>query len=337
MVKTALITGVGGQDGAYLARLLLDKGYRVAGTCRPDSYSDNLAALGIAEDLTLITVDMRDETALIDLIERFSPDEVYNLAAQSSVALSFEDPLGTTRTNALGAVTLMETMRLRAPRARLFQASSADMFGPYQGPRNEHTPFDPKSPYAASKLFAHRMANIYRSAHGLFACCGILFPHESPLRPATFVTRKIILAAVRFMRNIDSEPLLLGNLDARRDWGFAPEYVHAIWMMLQQTTPEDYIIATGESHSVREFAEIAFEEAGFNIEWRGQGVAECGIDRATGRVLVAVDKNFFRPSDIDEILGDPSKTRVALGWQHTTGFRELVRIMFAHDAETPGL
>ena len=332
MSKTALITGAGGQDGAYLARLLLEKGYKVTGTLTPGRReSAGISALGIAERITLLQLDITDVSAVDWAVAEVAPDEVYNLAAQSSVALSFEDPICTVRVNALGASALMEAMRRHAPGARLFQAASGDMFGNISGPRDERTPFDPRSPYAASKLMAYRMAAIYREHHGLFVCSGILFPHESLLRPEGFVTRKISRAAAEFKLAVRTEPLLLGNLAARRDWGYAPEYVLAAWMMLQAPVPEDYVIATGESHSVREFAEAAFSEAGFDIKWEDAG--ERGVDAKTGRTLIRVDARFIRPADIDDLTGDPSKAHASLGWRHRTGFDALVRLMVRHELE----
>ena len=336
MSKTVLITGGGGQDGAYLARLLLEKGYRVVGTLMPGrDDAPGLGVLGIRERVTLITLDITDAGAIVKAVSETAPDEVYNLAAQSSVARSFDDPVGTVAVNALGATALMEALRIHAPHARLFNASSGDMFGNITGPRGEGAGFAPLSPYAASKLMAHRMAAIYRRYHGLFVCSGIMFPHESALRPEGFVTRKITRAAAEFSRGARTETLMLGNLSARRDWGYAPEYVEAAWEMLQAPEPDDYVIATGESHSVREFAETAFKEAGFTLKWDGAGADERGIDAATGRVLVAVDARFIRPSDIDDLTGDPSKARAALGWSARTRFHALVAMMVRHELRGP--
>ncbi len=335
MSKTALITGAGGQDGAFLARLLLEKGYRVVGTLMPGrDGTPGLIALGIKERVTLRSLDITDADALERLIADTAPDEVYNLAAQSSVARSFEDPVGTIRVNALGATALMEATRKHSPHARFFNASSGDMFGNIRGRRDEGTGFSPLSPYAASKLMAHRMAGIYRRSHGLFVCSGILFPHESRLRPEEFVTRKITRAAAEFSRGARTGPLVLGNLSARRDWGYAPEYVEAAWEMLQAAAPDDYVIATGESHSVREFVEAAFQEAGFTLGWEGSGIGERGIDAATGKALVSVDARFMRPSDIDDLTGDPSKARAVLGWSARTRFHALVSLMVRFEIES---
>lgn len=331
MSKIALITGAGGQDGAYLARLLLDSGYEVTGALLGGLREDaGLNKLGLAGLVKLVALDIADARAIDKLISSLKPDEVYNLAAQSSVARSFEDPLGALLSNSYGAVALMEALLKYAPDARMFQASSGDMFGNVTGPASERTAFNPQSPYAATKLLAHRMAAIYRT-RGLFVSCGILYPHESPLRPAAFVTRKITRAAAQFAVAGRTEPLSLGNLCARRDWGYAPEHVRAAWMMLQAPAPDDYILATGHSRSVRQFVEAAFLEAGFTLAWAGCGVDEKGA--CEGRVMVEVDAAFIRPTDIDDMTGDPSKARTVLGWSATTGFEELVRILVRHDID----
>lgn len=316
MRKTALITGITGQDGAYLAQLLLLKGYRVYGAFRRISTLniDRLNYLGIREKVELIPFDLLDSGNIIRVIEKIQPDEIYNLAAQSFVAVSFDQPLVTADITGLGAARILEAIRYVNPKIKFYQASSSEMFGKAQRiPQDENTPFYPRSPYAAAKLYAHWMTVNYREAYGIFACSGILFNHESPLRGEEFVTRKITMAAARIKGGQQSE-LRLGNLEARRDWGYAREYVEAMWLMLQQNKPGDYVIATGESHSVLEFVEEAF--ANVDLDWKE---------------YVVVDPTFCRPSEVNFLIGDPRKAQDELGWKPRTTFKELIRIMVEAD------
>jgi GDPmannose 4,6-dehydratase len=313
--KVGLITGITGQDGAYLAELLLNKGYRVVGAFRRASTVNTarLDALDIAGHIELIPFDLTDHGNMRRVIEAVAPDEIYNLAAQSFVGISFEQPVTTGEITGVGAVRLLEAIREVNPRIRFYQASTSEMFGKAPAPQNENTPFHPRSPYAASKLYAHWSAVNYREAYGMHTTSGILFNHESPLRGAEFVTRKITLAAARIKYGLQGE-LRLGNLDARRDWGYAKEYVEAMWLMLQQTEPEDFVIATGESHSVREFADAAFEVAGLN--WERHTV---------------IDPAFVRPAEVDFLVGDSSKAKEKLGWEPKTTFKGLVSLMVEVD------
>lgn len=316
MTKRALITGITGQDGAYLARLLLSKAYQVFGAVRQTGVvnTDKLNELGIAEKIEFVPFDMLDYNSIIKVLERVQPDEIYNLAAQSSVAASFEQPLLTGDTTGLGAARLLEAIRTVNPGIKFYQSSSSEMFGKIEAvPQNEKTPFFPCSPYAAAKLYAHFMTVNYRQAYGLFSCAGILFNHESPLRGLTYVTRKITHTVAQIKHGLANE-LRLGNMDVQRDWGFAPEYVEAMWLMLQQEQPDDYVIATGETHSVREFVEKAFSHVG--LDWRD---------------YVVVDPAFYRPADIKLVVGDAAKARIKLGWQPKTAFSELVRMMVDAD------
>ncbi len=318
ITKRALITGITGQDGAYLAELLLNKGYKVIGAFRRTSMINTarLDALGIAEDVKLVPFDLTDHGNMRRAIEEIAPDEVYNLAAQSFVEVSFEQPVTTGEITGVGAVRLLETIREVDVGIRFYQASTSEMFGKAQNvPQNETTPFYPRSPYAAAKLYAHWMTVNYREAYGLHASSGILFNHESPLRGAEFVTRKITLAAARIKCGLQNH-LKLGNLDARRDWGYAKEYVEAMWLMLQQPEPGDYVVATGETYSVREFVEATFEAAG--LDWER---------------YIVTDPNFLRPAEVDFLLGDPSKAKEELGWTPKTTFKELVSIMVGADLE----
>lgn len=316
MNKTALITGITGQDGAYLAELLLGKGYRVVGAFRRASIVNRARpdALGITQDLELVPFDLTDHGNMRRVIEAVAPDEVYNLAAQSFVGVSFEQPVTTGEITGVGVVRLLEAIREVNPEIRFYQASTSEMFGRAQTvPQNEQTPFYPRSPYATSKLYAHWSTVNYREAYGMHASSGILFNHESPLRGVEFVTRKITLGVARIKYGLQSE-LKLGNLDARRDWGFAREYVQAMWLMLQQSEPDDYVICTGESHSVQEFVEAAFETAGLN--WKQ---------------YVVTDPALVRPAEVDLLLGDYSKAREKLGWKPGTTFGELVSLMVEAD------
>jgi len=333
MSKKALITGIRGQDGAYLAKLLLEKGYEVYGTDRRSGNFSNwrLKELGIEKDVQILYMDLLELTNIIRVIQRVQPDEVYNLAAQSFVQVSFEQPILTADVNAIGPLRLLEALRVYAPDVKFYQASTSEMFGKAQEiPQTEKTPFYPRSPYGVAKLFAHWITVNYRESYNMFACSGILFNHESPLRGLEFVTRKITynLACIKYGLK---DKLVLGNLDAKRDWGYAPEYVEAMWLMLQQPEADDYVIATGETHSVREFVEKAAEIAGFTLEWQGEGMNTKGIDTRTGKVIIEVSPEFYRPAEVDLLIGNPEKARKKLGWQPRTSFSRLVEIMMEAD------
>jgi len=341
MTKKALITGITGQDGAYLAEFLLSKGYEVHGVKRRASLFNTDRIDHLYQDphdpdqrFILHYGDLTDSTCLIRILQKVQPDEVYNLAAQSHVAVSFEEPEYTANADALGTLRLLEAIRVLGlgERTRFYQASTSELFGKVQEiPQRETTPFYPRSPYAVAKLYAYWITVNYREAYGLYACNGILFNHESPIRGETFVTRKITRALARIKLGLQ-ERLYLGNLEARRDWGHARDYVEAQWLMLQQDEPEDFVIATGEQHSVREFVEVAAEALGMRIRWEGEGVAERGYDEQ-GRCIVAVDPRYFRPTEVDTLLGDASKAREKLGWRPRIGFRELVEEMVREDLE----
>jgi GDPmannose 4,6-dehydratase len=335
MTKRALITGIRGQDGAYLAKLLLDKGYEVWGADRRSGEGSNwrLKELGIEDKVKIIYMDLLEITNIKRVIEIIKPDEVYNLAAQSFVQASFDMPILTAEINALGVLRLLEVLREIKPDAKFYQASTSEMFGKAQQiPQNEKTPFYPRSPYAVSKLFAHWITVNYREAYGMFACSGILFNHESPLRGLEFVTRKITYGIARIKYGLQDK-IVLGNLDAKRDWGYAPEYVEGIWLMLQQPVPDDYVLATGETHTVREFIEKAFLCAGMEIEWGGEGINIKGIEKKFGKVVVEVSPEFYRPAEVDILIGDATKARKKLGWNPKTKFEELVEIMVKADLD----
>ncbi|HVW57545.1 MAG TPA: GDP-mannose 4,6-dehydratase [Rhizobiaceae bacterium] len=339
----ALITGITGQDGAYLAELLLAKGYEVHGVKRRSSSFNTGRIDHLYQDphehnvrLRLHYGDMTDATNLIRIVQEIQPDEIYNLAAQSHVQVSFETAEYTANADALGTLRLLEAVRLLKlqGRTRFYQASTSELYGKVQAvPQSETTPFCPRSPYAAAKLYAYWMVVNYREAHGLHASNGILFNHESPLRGETFVTRKITRAAAAISLGLQS-CLYLGNLDAERDWGHARDYVEGMWRMLQQDSPGDYVLATGKKHSVRAFVETAFAEVGISIEWTGKDVAEKGRDTKSGRVLVAIDPRYFRPTEVDLLLGDPGKAKRVLGWSASVSFEEMVREMMRSDLET---
>ncbi len=338
--KIALITGITGQDGAYLADLLLGRGYIVHGIKRRSSSLNTQRLDYLYRDrhdadvrLFLHYGDMTDSTTLIRLLDEVKPVEVYNLAAQSHVQVSFETPEYTANTDALGTLRLLEGIRLLSmhDRVRFYQASTSELFGKVQEtPQRELTPFYPRSPYAVAKLYAYWITVNYREAYGMHASNGILFNHESPVRGETFVTRKITRAVAAIERGYQ-ERLFLGNLDAQRDWGHARDYVEGMWRILQQEEPDDYVLATGETHTVREFVEVAFEQIGRTIEWRGKGDGEQGCCRRTGKVLVAIDGTYRRPTEVDLLLGDPTKAMTKLGWQHRTTFAELVAEMVEAD------
>jgi GDPmannose 4,6-dehydratase len=338
--KTALITGVTGQDGAHLARLLLSKGYVVHGLKRRSSSFnteriDDLYVDPRAQETRFFLHygDMLDSTNLIRLLQMLQPDEIYNLAAQSHVLVSFDTPEYTADADGLGPLRLLEAIRILrlVDKVRFYQASTSEMFGKVvETPQRETTPFYPRSPYGVAKLYAYWITVNYREAYGMHASNGILFNHEGPLRGETFVTRKITRAVAGIERGIQ-ETLTLGNLDAKRDWGHARDYVEGMWRMLQQDEPDDYVLATGETHSVREFVELAFAEVGRSVEWSGAAQDEIGRDAKSGQVLVRIDPRYFRPTEVDLLLGDPTKARNKLGWRHTTTFAELVKEMVDND------
>jgi GDPmannose 4,6-dehydratase len=339
MTKVALVTGITGQDGAYLAEFLLERGYEVHGIKRRASLFNTARIDHLYQDphvshrnFVLHYGDMTDSSALTRVIQEVRPQEIYNLAAQSHVAVSFEEPEYTANSDALGALRLLEAIRILGLErtARYYQASTSELYGLVQEtPQRETTPFYPRSPYAVAKLYAYWIAVNYREAYGIFACNGILFNHESPIRGETFVTRKITRALARIKLGLQ-DCLYLGNLDALRDWGHARDYVEAMWLILQQDEPEDFVIATGEQHSVREFVDATAVELGIAIAWRGTGVEEAGYD-ATGRKIVAVDPRYFRPTEVDTLLGDPGKARAKLGWSARTSFADLVAEMARED------
>jgi GDPmannose 4,6-dehydratase len=338
--KTALITGITGQDGAYLAEFLLAKGYCVHGVKRRSSSFntgrvDHLYHDPHEEGVNFLMHfgDMTDATNLIRLVQTVRPTEIYNLAAQSHVQVSFETPEYTANADALGTLRLLEAIRILGldDATRFYQASTSELFGDApEAPQNEHTPFRPRSPYGAAKLYAYWITVNYREAYGLHASNGILFNHEGPTRGETFVTRKITRGVAAVAAG-EPDRLYLGNLNAERDWGHARDYVEGMWLMLQQSQPDDYVLATGETHSVRQFVELAFAEIGRRVQWRGSGEAEQGIDAETGQVLVEVDPRYYRPTDIQRLVGDPSKARDVLGWGHSTPFAEMVKEMVAAD------
>jgi GDPmannose 4,6-dehydratase len=338
VAKTALITGITGQDGAYLARLLLDKGYRVLGGLRRSSngLTPRLHALGIANDIEFVDLDIAEITNILRALDKVKPDEIYNLAAQSFVALSFEQPIYTADVSGIGTLRLLEAVRQTVPTARFYQASTSEMFGRAQAaPQDETTPFYPRSPYGFAKLFAHWATVNYRESYRIGASSGILFNHESPLRGREFVTRKITWSLAAIRRG-ELAILELGNLDARRDWGFAGDYVLGMWLMLQQKEPQDFVLASGETHSVRSFVEIAASHLGFDVEWSGTGPAEEGIDRRTGKTIVRVNPAFYRPAEVDVLVGNAAKARKVLGWRPQVGFAELVTMMVEADRSQSG-
>ncbi|MCR4816110.1 MAG: GDP-mannose 4,6-dehydratase [Bacteroidales bacterium] len=349
-MKTALITGITGQDGSFLAEFLLDKGYEVHGLLRRSSsfntgriehlYLDEwVRDMQKKRLVNLHYADMTDSSSLIRILQEVRPDEVYNLAAQSHVKVSFEVPEYTAEVDAVGTLRLLEAVRIleMTKKCRIYQASTSELYGKVQEiPQSETTPFYPRSPYGVAKQYGFWIVKNYRESYGMYAVNGILFNHESERRGENFVTRKISLAAARIAKGVQ-DCLYLGNLDALRDWGYAKDYIECMWLMLQQPEPEDYVIATGENHSVREFVELAFRHAGIELAWRGKGLDEKGVDKKTGRVLVAVDPRFFRPAEVEQLLGDPTKARTKLGWNpHKTSFEELVRIMVENDMEKLG-
>jgi len=333
--KRALITGITGQDGAYLAKLLLDKGYKVFGAARRASEMNvsKLQQTGAYEDIECVSMELQEMTNILRTVEKVRPDEVYNLAAQSFVGASFEMPVYTSDITAFGPLRILEAIRQVNPKIKFYQASSSEMFGKVQAvPQNETTPFYPRSPYAVAKLYGHWITVNYRESYNMFACSGILFNHESPLRGLEFVTRKITHAAVRIKKGLQKE-LCLGNLSAKRDWGFAGEYVEAMWKMLQAPAPGDYVVSTGETHSVREFCEVAFGALGIELSWSRSGTEEVGKDQATGKIIVRVDPRFFRPTEVDLLIGDSKKAKGELDWVPITTFNALVKLMVKMDLQ----
>ena len=333
-MKKALITGITGQDGSYLAELLLEKGYEVYGTWRRKSKVDYGNIEHIKDEVKLIYADMTDLTSLVNAMRISQADEVYNLAAQSFVAVSWDNPTATADINAIGVTNMLEAIRIVKPEARFYQASTSEMFGLVQEiPQKETTPFYPRSPYGVAKLYGHWITKNYRESTGMYACSGILFNHESERRGKEFVTRKITDAAVRISMGLQ-DCLELGNMDSKRDWGHSKDYVYAMWLMLQHSTPEDFVIATGVQHTVRDFTEKAFKENGIEIRWEGTGLDEKGYDVKTGKMLVCVNPAWFRPTDVDNLWGDPTKAKTVLGWNpQKTSYEELIHIMATHDRE----
>ena len=335
-MKTALITGITGQDGSYLSEFLLEKGYDVHGIIRRSSvdYRERIEHLEGHPSFHLHYGDLGDSLGIVQVINKVKPDEIYNLAAQSHVQVSFDSPEYTANVDATGVLRILEAVRQCGleKTCRVYQASTSELYGRVEEvPQNENTPFHPYSPYAVAKLYGFWIVKEYRDAYNMFCCNGILFNHESERRGETFVTRKITLAAARIAQG-KQDKLYLGNLSSLRDWGYAKDYVECMWLMLQHPVPEDFVIATGEYHTVREFCTLAFAEAGINLRWEGSGVEEKGIDTATGKVLVEVDPKFFRPTEVEQLLGDPSKAKALLGWNpRKTTFEELVRLMVRSD------
>jgi len=335
-LKKALITGITGQDGSYLAEFLLNKNYEVHGIFRHSSLNKIDRLKGIYQDpqikgsrLFLHYGDSADSSSLTRIIQMVKPDEIYNLAAQSHVRISFDTPEYTANADAIGPLRILESLRILGleKQTRFFQASTSEMFGKVKTvPQNEATPFYPRSPYGVAKLFAHWITINYREAYGMFAVCGIMFNHESPRRGENFVSKKIVEAAIKISRS-EKDCLYLGNLNSKRDWGYAKEYVEAVWLMLQQDKIEDYVIATGETHSVKEFVEEAFKYVDMEIVWQGQGLAEKGLDKKTGRTIIAIDSYYFRPTEVDLLIGDASKIKNMLNWEPKIKFKELIKIM----------
>lgn len=336
MSKRALITGITGQDGSFLSEFLLEKGYEVHGIIRRSSvdFRERIAHLEGRPGFHLHFADLGDSMSIVKVVGQVRPDEIYNLAAQSHVQVSFDAPEFTADVDAVGVLRVLEAVRAchLENSCRIYQASTSELYGKVESiPQNEETPFHPYSPYAVAKLYGYWIVKEYREAYGMFCCSGILFNHESERRGETFVTRKITLAAARIAQGLQ-EKLLLGNLSSKRDWGYARDYVECMWLMLQQAQPDDYVIATGVQHTVREFATLAFQYAGIELRWEGEGADEKGIDVRTGRVVVAVSPDFYRPTDVVNLLGDPSKARQKLGWNPSkTSFEELVRLMVDSD------
>jgi len=336
IMKRALITGITGQDGSYLAELLLEKEYEVYGIMRRKSVVDYGNVEHIKEKIHFIYADMTDIVSLISAMKTSQADEVYNLAAQSFVATSWEQPIATADIDGVGVTNMLEAIRIVKPGARFYQASTSEMFGLVQElPQTEKTPFYPRSPYGVAKLYGHWITKNYRESYDMYACSGILFNHESERRGKEFVTRKITDAVARIKHGVQ-EHLELGNMDSKRDWGHSKDYVYAMWLMLQQETADDYVIATNETRTVREFVETAFAHVGIVVEWKGTGVNEVGIDKATGKTIVKINSKFFRPAEVDILLGNPEKADANLGWERKIPFAELVKRMVENDMDLVG-
>lgn len=336
-MKKAIVTGITGQDGAYLAELLLDKGYEVYGTYRRTSSVNfwRIEELGIKDssNLHLIEYDLTDEGGTIRMVKEIMPDEIYNLAAQSFVGVSFEQPITTAQITGIGPLNLLEAIRIVNPKIKFYQASTSELFGKVQEiPQSESTPFYPRSPYGVAKLFSHWSTINYRESYDIFACSGILFNHESPLRGKEFVTRKITDTVAKIKLGL-TECLELGNLDAKRDWGFAKEYVEGMYLMLQQETPQDYVLATGNTYKIREFVELAFKAVDVEVEWRGEGQDECGYDKVSGKLIVKVNPKFYRPAEVELLVGDPNKAKENLGWESNTSLSQLCNMMIESDIQ----
>jgi GDPmannose 4,6-dehydratase len=334
--KKAMIAGITGQDGGYLAKFLLNKGYLVYGLYRRGATETftKLQEHGILDKIKLLDFDLLEFSNICRLVRKYQPDEFYNLAAQSFVSASWEEPIYTAQADGMGVLYLLEAIREFSPKTRFYQASTSEMFGKVQEmPQTENTPFYPRSPYGVAKLMAHWTCVNYRESFNIFACSGILFNHESPMRGKEFVTRKITNHFAEIYCGITDSPVELGNLDSKRDWGFAGDYIEMMWLMLQQDEPDTYIISTGETHSIREFCEEAGKICGFNIEWKGEGINETGIDKNTKKVLVKVNKDFYRPAEVEILLGKPEKAKSKLGWQPKITFKELCKIMMDADIE----
>ena len=333
-MKKALITGITGQDGSYLAELLLEKGYEVHGIIRRSSVPTTSRIDHILDQLHIHEGDLADSTSIVHVVAEVQPDEIYNLAAQSHVGVSFEAAEYTGDVDALGVLRILEAVHINGldKKTKVYQASTSELYGKVEEvPQNEETPFHPFSPYAIAKQYGYWMVKEYREAYGIFACNGILFNHESERRGENFVTRKITLAAAKISKGLQDH-LELGNLDSKRDWGYAKDYVECMWLILQQDEPDDYVIATGQQHTVREFTELAFKYAGIELEWKGEGIEEKGYDKATGKMLVCVNEKWYRPTDVVDLWGDPAKAKTKLGWDpNKTPLEELCRIMVEHD------
>ena len=335
MARKALITGITGQDGAYLSRLLLEKGYEVYGAIRPNASRNDwrLEELGVAGDIRFTQCELLEYSNVQSVVEKIRPDEIYNLAAQSFVQASFELPIFTGQVSGMGVTMVLEATRRLGGGIRFYQASTSEMFGKVREiPQRETTPFHPRSPYGVAKLYGHWITVNYREAYGLHASSGILFNHESPLRGAEFVTRKVTIGLARIKHGL-ADGLALGNLDAKRDWGFAGDYVEGMWRMLQQPAGDDYVLATGETHSVQEFIEHVAGYHGFQLEWDGEGVDKRGLDRTSGKTLITIDPQFFRPAEVDMLQGDPAKAVARLGWERKVGFVQLAEDMARADDE----
>lgn len=332
--KLAMITGITGQDGGYLAKFLLDKGYRVIGLYRrgaTDTFS-KLKEHGILDKIELEDFELLEFSNICRLIKKYKPDEFYNLAAQSFVAASWQEPIYTAQADGMGVLYILEAIREFSPKTKFYQASTSEMFGKVQEiPQKETTPFYPRSPYGCAKLFAHWISVNYRESFGIFACCGILFNHESPMRGKEFVTRKITDHLAKLKLNLVQKPLELGNLNAKRDWGHALDYVEGMWLMLQQEKPDTYVLSTGETHPIRDFVQEAARACGFDIIWQGDGMDEIGIDRNTNKTIVKVNPKFFRPAEVELLVGDPSKAQEILGWKRKISYKELCRLMVEED------